>query len=506
MESIHDAVRKIAAGALLARHWPAEGGRNDTALALGGALIRGGMNEDAAAEFVELVAEAANDEEAAERGASVRKTSEKLNKGEAVTGYTRLKEAVGSAPANLAFQWLREAGELVAVSEWESPVLFELLAPPDIPASLLPGPLGTFAQALADMAEVPEALTVFAVLGVVATAAARRYMVSPQPGWMEHVNIYTAVALAPGNLKSLVVRRATQPLVEWENKQCMDLQPKIQDARSKRKSEEAIIQVRRRAAAKEPDGVLRAKLVEEIARLEADLTEIPVLPQLFANDATPESLATRVVEQDGHFALISDEGGITETLAGLYTNGAANVDILLKGIDGGVFRVLRKERTYDLNPVLTIALAIQPQILTNMAGKRAFHGNGLLDRFLFLLPQSKLGRRSLNGPPIPESVANEYSQVISELLNVEPPETDGCYQVLELSDEARETWQVFRHQVEQHLRPDGRLAEASGWAGKLPGFVLRITALLHLGTGATREQEDLRKAHMNCALKIAELL
>ena len=168
------------------------------------------------------------------------------------------------------------------------------------------------------------------------------------------------------------------------------------------------------------DAKVRGNLLAEITKLEMELPEIPVLPKLFANDATPESLATSVHEQNSRFAIISDEGGVTETLGGLYSKGAANIDILLKGIDGGAMRVLRRDRTYDLNPILTIVLVFQPQILLNIAGKQAFRGNGLLERFLFLLPESKLGYRNHNGPPMPLDITIKYHQLLERLLAVEP--------------------------------------------------------------------------------------
>ena len=88
-----------------------------------------------------------------------------------------------------------------------------------------------------------------------------------------------------------------------------------------------------------------------------------------------------------------------ETLAGLYSHGSANIDILLKGIDGGEVRVHRKDRSAILNPYLTVVLTVQPVVMQNMAGKRAYLGKGVLERFLYVLPQSQLGYRTHNTPP-----------------------------------------------------------------------------------------------------------
>ena len=86
------------------------------------------------------------------------------------------------------------------------------------------------------------------------------------------------------------------------------------------------------------------------------LCEPPALPALFATDATPESLAISAHEQGGRFAIFSDEGGLLETLGGPYNHGHANIDILLKGIDGGAVRIRRKNHDINLYPYLIIIL------------------------------------------------------------------------------------------------------------------------------------------------------
>lgn len=180
------------------------------------------------------------------------------------------------------------------------------------------------------------------VLGVVSAAAAKWFRVNPKPGWIKPLNIYTFIGLPPANNKTQVLNNCTQPLVAWEFEQKEILEPEIKRQYSERKTQEKIIESLRLRAAKEKNLLLQKDLIHEITEKEAALIESKTLPLLFANDATPESLATNVHEQGGHFAIFSDEGGITEALAGLYTGGVANIDILLKGIDGGHLRVREK--------------------------------------------------------------------------------------------------------------------------------------------------------------------
>jgi Bifunctional DNA primase/polymerase, N-terminal len=106
-------VKRLAAATLLARHWPDEGGRQDAAMALGGALGRAGWEEDEVAEFVGAVAVAANDEESDDRVDVARRSVSKTADQKKVTGWPTLAKAVGEAVVKRVKGWLdrREEGE-----------------------------------------------------------------------------------------------------------------------------------------------------------------------------------------------------------------------------------------------------------------------------------------------------------------------------------------------------------------------------------------------------------
>ncbi len=272
-----------------------------------------------------------------------------------------------------------------------------------------------------------------------------------------------------------------KPLVEWEKEQALRMENTIKRLWSERKTQEKIIDVLRVKAGKSKNPIDELELTKEITQKEFNLIDVPVLPILFANDATPESLTNLMHEQNGRLAIFSDEGGILETLAGLYSNGSANIDILLKGINGGDVRVKRKDRSFMLNPFLTIVLAVQNSIIQNMGEKRAYLGNGCLERFLYVLPKSKLGYRTHNTAPLSAAITQAYHAKIKSLLNtLSCSEKNEEPRILTLSDGAMRLWKDFQADIEKQLRTDGRLSICQGWAGKISGFTLRIAALLHV--------------------------
>jgi len=71
-----------------------------------------------------------------------------------------------------------------------------------------------------------------------------------------------------------------------------------------------------------------------------------------------------------------------------------------------------------------------------------------LERFLYLLPKSKLGYRTHNTPAIPKGVSEEYQQIIRNLLQttlVQQKQLKGKI-ILSLSPEALADWQDFQRE------------------------------------------------------------
>lgn len=99
-------VGRLAAAALLARHWPAKGSRHDAALALAGGLLRAGWDEEAAEAFVGAVAQVAGDEEAAARPRNVSTTARRLASDGVATGWPRLAQLIDPRVVDKVREWL----------------------------------------------------------------------------------------------------------------------------------------------------------------------------------------------------------------------------------------------------------------------------------------------------------------------------------------------------------------------------------------------------------------
>jgi hypothetical protein len=179
------------------------------------------------------------------------------------------------------------------------------------------------------------------------------------------------------------------------------------------------------------------------------------LPRLVADDVTSEAAASLLAQQGGRLAVLSAEGGIFATLAGRYSNGAPSLEVFLKGHAGDMLRVDRKGRPAEHvdHPALTLGLAIQPELLRDIARMPGFRGRGLLARILYSLPPNTVGtRRPRNARPIPPAVSDAYTSNLRALVTSLADWTDPA--VLPLTPDASEAVLILEERTEPRLHPE----------------------------------------------------
>jgi len=103
---LQKAARLSAAAALLAKHWPKEGTRQDAALHLSGALAHAGWSLEDIKGFIEAVVDAAKDDEADMRLKAVGYAIDKLQKGMPVSGWPKLAGIVGDKIVGRMREWM----------------------------------------------------------------------------------------------------------------------------------------------------------------------------------------------------------------------------------------------------------------------------------------------------------------------------------------------------------------------------------------------------------------
>ncbi len=361
---------------------------------------------------------------------------------------------------------------------WGEPVKIDQPKVPAFPVDVLPEPMRAWVDATAEACQVPSDLPGLLALAVCAGAVARRVEVLAGRNWFEPINLFVAVLLEPANRKSAVFSAAMRPLRLIESELIEQTAPEVARLASDRRIKETALKSAEKKAA---GGCAESR--DEAQRLASELAVEPVggLPKLIVDDATPEAIEATLATQNGRLVVAGCEGGLFDVMAGRYSSGVGNFDCFLKGHAGDDLRVDRITRGSVVidRCCLTLAYAVQSDVVRNMAKRPSFRGRGLIGRFLYAVPETRLGLRRINAAPVPRAVADAYEVLVRRLAAIEG-DADGRAQLLSLSPDASSCFADWQAEVERWLGDDGRLAELRDWGGKLCGLTARLAAIMHL--------------------------
>jgi replicative DNA helicase len=393
---------------------------------------------------------------------------------------------------------------------WDEPqTLSEDVELPPLPwAACLPPWLWQWVQSEAIATQTPEDLAALLALSVLATCSQRRWRVRIKDGWSEPLCIYVAVVLAPGNRKSAVFRAASDPLYEWEAAQRIAIEAELAAAATTAAIAEKKLRAAEARAGKDGDPSAIDDAMTAARELADAQAEVPTIPRLVTSDATQEAVARLLNEQHGAISVMDAEGcGPVALMLGRYSDGAAAVDVYLRGHAGDALRVDRVGRDPIIvdHPRISMGITVQPAVVEQLGERRELRGLGLLARILWCQPQSTVGKRDVDPPSVPSELVARYHQAIHALLGRDAL-ADG-----ELSDVAvsREAWmklRSFMEELEPRLAESGDLAPIADWASKLAGAVARVAGLLHIATHGGPGHRAITADTMTAAVVIGRYL
>ena len=405
--------------------------------------------------------------------------------------------------------WLQTGKTGAAAIVDPEPISLDALEVPSFPTSLIPAAwLRDMIEATSAATETPSELALLLGLAVTATAVQKKFVVEPESGYTEPLNIWVCPALDSGNRKTAVLREMTAPLLGYERHHAATIVQDVARAEAALQlAEDRIKYLRQRAAKAQGADVVSFR--QELFDEESKLPEVPKAMRLWCQDVTPEKLGQLMADHGEKMAILSDEGGLFDILAGRYSQGVPNLDLFLQAHSGAPYRVDRGSRppVFMENPALTIALSPQPAVLRGLAKTPSFRGRGLLARELFALPGSPLGRRTLDARPVPADVRASYATHIYALLN-QTAKDNGQPHTLLFSVTAYREWKAFQRHVEDQLLDGGAFEHIRDWAAKLPGSVARLAGILHCAeyAGSASHHTPIGPSTMEAALALGALL
>ena len=353
---------------------------------------------------------------------------------------------------------------------WEPPIPFGRYTVAPFPADSLPGEIGDYVKAVAESTQTPVDMAGTAALAAIAVCLQGKYKIRGKADWTEPLNGYFIVVNPPSERKSAVESSIVKPLDAYEEQYNIRNASAVEESRMQKR----VLEKRQRAIEdKVSKGQADTCEMEAIAKEIAEFVEVRPM-QLYVDDITTEKLVSVMGENKGRAALVSSEGGIFDTLAGIYTKNV-NIDVMLKGYSGDTIRVDRigRESESIMDPSLTILLMAQPNVVSSVMSNTTFRGRGLTARFLYSMPVSYVGRRNFDSAPVPPAVYQRYEQ---KMINLLEDEYSRNPEIITLSPEASRALSGFASEIESLLVTD--LSEMSDWAGKLVGNTLRLAGLL----------------------------
>jgi DNA polymerase-1 len=466
-ENLLQAVREVAAAALLSRHWPERGSRDEAAMALAGGLIRAGWDEEKVSRFLVAVAKAAGDEEAHARAGKAARASLKLKNDKNITGWPTLSRKLGQAGEAVVRRvrgWLlMDSGDCGNNEPQPWPDAIPLGEVPDVPpfpVAVLPGPMRRLVEETAwamncplDFAAVPLLALAGGALGNARHLAITRTHTQPPL-------LYAVIVSLPGTTKSPVLKLLRRPFDDVQGRYLEEWRAQL-DA-----WEQA-----------EPD--------ERGPR--------PVLKRCIVSDVTTESLGIVLCENPRGLVMVRDE--LAGLVAGMnqYKGGKGHDrqvylalwagDAIL--IDRKSDRALKGAPLYVTDPFTGIVGSVQPAVLDRLRGEPVRGmpppDDGFLDRFLFAYPE---GLRAIGEEwrEVSEEALNAWREAIERLLGLSMVASEEGRPrpfYVHLTSSGKQAWQRFTHAHAEEVNAADFPPHLAGPWAKLKGYGARLALIVH---------------------------
>jgi gas vesicle protein len=267
--------------------------------------------------------------------------------------------------------------------------------------------------------EVPVDMAAIFSLGAINAATIGRFKIKVKASYEETNALWLAVILGPGNRKSAAINQFFDCIKNYEKGLIDTYKSRLPQILTKNELIHTQIRNLKKQLSKKTSEPVE-KIENEIIKLKCELKENISPPQLIVGDITSESMAEVMENNSERCAMVSDEGGIFDIIAGRYSNQIPNFDIYLQAYSGSSVKVNR--RTHDkiiclINPALSITLSPQPIVINQILENALFRRRGFIGRFLLSVPNSPVGRRQIQNVPVSDDIKEKYEKRMAEIVS-----------------------------------------------------------------------------------------
>jgi DNA polymerase I-like protein with 3'-5' exonuclease and polymerase domains len=476
LADLQQAVREVAAVALLARHWPVKGARQDAFLALVGGLLRGSLSVQRVERLVAALAAASNDEEPAKRVQAVAATAARLAQDGKATGWPKLEGLLGPRGPEV----VRRVREWLAIGQRPGPAVApaarkaRLLAPyRPFPVEALPEPVREFVRQAATALGCDPSYVALPALAAAASAVGNTRTIRLKAGWEEPCVLWTVIVGESGTLKSPAYAKAVKHLFRVQKRYLTDYREQREQYESDLESHQAAKKTKKADAGAAPVP--------------------PVYRRVAISDVTIEKVA-EILEDNPRGVLVArDElaGWLGSFTRYKGKQGGSDLPHWLEIHRAGTLVVDRKTgpRTHYFveRAGASVTGGIQPGVLSRALSADVLDAGGGA-RILMAMPP-RVPKRWTEVEVAPE-VEGAYHDILDRLLALDFATYGGepVPHALRLSPEAKAAWTAFYDRwADEQAAADGELAAAYS---KLEGAAARFALLHHVITLVGLDSDD----------------
>lgn len=409
------------------------------------------------------------------------------------------KKTIQRALARLTQTWQpsqEKETKSSTVGTWENPAPIALQEDLDIPFPIecLPKIMRDAVMEVSRSVQVDPAMAVIPALGMLALQVGKKAIVEEKEGLEHYGSLFLVCIMKQVERKSEVYKRLITPIRKAIKEEEDEYKNQMISVQASNETLDEQIKAVKSQMKTPKEGETIESLRTKMTNLMLEKKELPVSPQNWVDDVTPERLQQLLKIHGEVYGLFSSEGrGVLHRIRDKDDKGGSvGKSIYTAATWGDPFgrsRVGKDGKSEDIyldSPALTVVLFVQEDVWAEFSSDQTMRQNGTLSRICAVNPPSRVGSRLEQDGE--ESFDFEKIKPFTDaVINIHKwkPKNIVCTQ---LSKEAHCARRNFYNDLERESGQDGKYGDVADIVGRGCSLTARIALDLAVLDAASRDK------------------